>query len=252
MSSFLNHSKPLIVSMVQATTPDGVKELMDLSLSEGADAFGMQFCKLEKEHHNESTYKTLFEYAKGKPTYVTNYRLSTNKDKTDDMLGEELIGIAECGATLCDVMSDFYDRQPGEFTTDPTAIKKQKELIKLIHARGSEVLMSTHIQKFTPAERILEIALAQQERGADICKIVAGASTMSEQIENFRIIDLLREKLSIPFLFLSGGKSRLIRRIGGELGCCMYLCVAKHDALATPIQPLIKDVKLIRSLVCEE
>ena len=32
------------------------------------------------------------------------------------------------------------------------------ELIDKLHEKGAEVLMSSHIFKFTPAERILEIA----------------------------------------------------------------------------------------------
>ena len=60
---------------------------------------------------------------------------------------------------------------------------------------------------------------------------------------------MLKEKLDIPFLFLSGGECKILRRIGGELGCCMYLCVYEHDALATLQQPLLSDVKLIRDIL---
>ena len=106
--------------------------------------------------------------------------------------------------------------------------------------------MSSHVMKFTPAERVLEIAQEQQRRGADICKIVTGASNMAQQIENLRIINLLKENLKIPFLFLCGGECGILRRIGGELGSCMYLCVHEHDALATKAQPLLRDVKILR------
>ena len=106
--------------------------------------------------------------------------------------------------------------------------------------------MSSHVLKFTPAERVLEIALEHQKRGVDICKIVTGAENMAQQIENLRIITLLKEHLKIPFLFLSGGECHITRRIGGALGCCMYLCVHEHDALATPSQPLLRELKLIR------
>ena len=103
--------------------------------------------------------------------------------------------------------------------------------------------------KFTPADRVLEIALEQQRRGADICKIVTGAESAEQQIENLRIINLLKEKLNIPFLFLSAGESRILRRIGGALGCCMYLCVHEYDKLATRSQPLLCDMKVIRDLI---
>ena len=250
--TFLNFGKPLLTVMVQAETPMRIEELMKKSVPEGAEAFGMQFCRMKPEYRNAETYKRLFEKADGKPVYVTNYRHGDNKDKSDEILANELVGLAECGATLCDVMADFFDKQKGEFTTDSTAVKKQTELIDRLHNAGAEVLMSSHILEYTPAERVLEIALEQERRGADICKIVTGAKTMAEEIENLRIISMLKENLSIPFLFLSGGESRIIRRIGGEIGCCMYLCVYEHDAFSTRAQPLLSDMVKIRELFSEK
>jgi 3-dehydroquinate dehydratase len=109
--------------------------------------------------------------------------------------------------------------------------------------------MSSHVFKFTPAERVLEIALEHERRGADICKIVTGAENTEQQIENLRTINLLKENLKIPFLFLAGGECRILRRIGGSLGCCMYLCVHEYDELATKSQPLLRDMKILRELL---
>ena len=67
-------------------------------------------------------------------------------------------------------------------------------------------------------------------------------------MENLKIIHMLKENLSIPFLFLSGGESSIMRRIGGELGCCMYLGVAAHDTFSTPEQPLIKDLVALQNI----
>ena len=206
----------------------------------------MQFEQLKSEYRTKEVYKDLFAYAKDKPVYVTNYRHTSNEGKTDDMLAAELVELAGCGADLCDVMGDYFDRQPDEVAVDKTAIEKQKELIRKIHDKGAKVLMSSHVLKYIPAEKVLEIALEHQKRGADICKIVTGADTMEQQLENLKIINMLKENLKIPFLFLCGGECRILRRIGGELGCCMYLCVHEYDALATPAQPLLKQLKTIR------
>lgn len=244
--TFLSNEKPLLTCMVQADNPDRIKELMTLSLPEGAEAFGMQFCRMKPEYRKTETYQELFALAGPLPIYVTNYRDGENQGKSDDRLAAELLELAECGATLCDVMGDYFAPCEGELTMEETAIKKQMELINGLHARGAEVLMSSHVMKFTPAERVLEIAREHQRRGADICKIVTGASNMAQQIENLRIINLLKENLKIPFLFLCGGECGILRRIGGELGSCMYLCVHEHDALATKAQPLLRDVKILR------
>ena len=244
--SFFENDKALLTVMVQADNPDRIKELIDKSVPEGAEAFGMQFEQLKSEYRTKEVYKDLFAYAKDKPVYVTNYRHTSNEGKTDDMLAAELVELAGCGADLCDVMGDYFDRQPDGVAVDKTAIEKQKELIRKIHDKGAKVLMSSHVLKYIPAEKVLEIALEHQKRGADICKIVTGADTMEQQLENLKIINMLKENLKIPFLFLCGGECRILRRIGGELGCCMYLCVHEYDALATPAQPLLKQLKTIR------
>lgn len=243
--TFLKYEKSTLTTMVQAETPGRIKELIDLSLPEGAEAFGMQFEQLKREFRSPKIYKELFSHT-DKPVYVTNYRYSQNEGKSDETLADELLELADCGATLCDVMGDIFDKQPDEVAVSEDAIEKQMNLIEKLHEKGAEVLMSSHVMKFIPAERVLEIALEHQKRGADISKIVTGADTMEQQIENLKIVNLLKENLKIPFLFLSGGECHILRRIGGELGCCMYLCVQEYDNLATKAQPLLKNLKAIR------
>ena len=109
--------------------------------------------------------------------------------------------------------------------------------------------MSSHLYKFAPAERVLEIALEQKRRGADIIKIVTGAESMEQQLENLRITHLLKRELGAPFLFLSGGECSLHRRLGMKLGCCMSLCVYEHDALSTETQPLLSTMKMVRDAI---
>ena len=246
--TFLNFKRPLITAMVQGKTPDRIKYLIDRCREGGADAVGVQFEQLRPEFKTDEVIRDLLEYAGELPVYYTNYRLIENLGKSDEQLASELLKYADLGGTLCDVMGDIFDRTEGELTMNADAVKRQTELIDELHKRGAEVLMSSHVLKYTPAERVLEIALEHQRRGADICKIVTSSDDMEQQMENLRIIALLKQKLDIPFLFLTGGECRLIRRIGGEVGCCMYLCVHEYDDVATPLQPLISDVKKIREL----
>lgn len=247
--SFFNREKSLLTVMVQADNPERIKELMDKSVPEGAEAFGIQFEQMESRYRNKENYKDLFNHANDRPTYVTNYRYSKNEGKSDEQLAEELLELADCGADLCDMMGDYFDPQQGEMTYNENAEKKQMALIKELHAKGAKVLMSSHIFKFIPANEVLKIVLEHQRRGADISKIVVGAENREEELENLKIINMLKEKLDIPFLFLSSGECRILRRIGGELGCCMYLCVYEYDSFATPQQPLLKNIKLIRDTI---
>ena len=106
--------------------------------------------------------------------------------------------------------------------------------------------MSAHVLKFTPAERVLEIALEQRRRGADAVKIVTYANTPEEEAENLKTVTLLKEKLDCPFLFLCGGKCSILRRVGIHLGCGMSLCVYEHDEHTTRAQPLLAHAKAVR------
>lgn len=244
--SFLGHEKPLLTAMLQCQTPEvAIKRIRNANML-GADAYGPQIESLLPEYQNEEVYKRLFAEMQGRPSYVTNYRGANNTEKTDDELAEGMLTLAKSGATLIDVMGDLFSRHPEELTDNEEAIKKQMALIDEIHAIGGEVLMSSHILKYTPAERVLEVALEQKRRGADIIKIVTGAETMAEQIENLRICDLLKRELGAPFLFLAGGECSILRRLGIKLGCCMCLCVYEHDAFSTPTQPLLSNMKTIR------
>ena len=189
--TFLNSDKAILTAMVQADNPDRVMELMHGADIKGAEAFGMQFEQMKQEYRKPETYKKLFSY-KDKPVYVTNYRSFLNKGKSDEVLAEELLELADYGATLCDVMGDCFDKRPDELAKDEKAICKQMELIKKLHKKGTEVLMSSHIMQFTDPKRVLEIAKEHQRRGADISKIVVSADTMQQQITNLEIIDLLK------------------------------------------------------------
>lgn len=247
--SFLNHSNPLLTVMLQCETPEVVISRIRNANCLGAEAYGLQVESLKPEYHNLATYKRIFEEMKNRPCYVTNYRMANNSGKTDEDLAEGLLELADCGATLVDVMGDMFCKHPEELTDNAEAIQKQMKLIDTIHQKGAEVLMSSHLYKYAPAERVLEIALEQKRRGADIIKIVTAANNMEQQIENLRITDLLKRELGAPFLFLSGGECTLHRRLGMKLGCCMVLCVYEHDSLSTPAQPLLSTMKLVRDSI---
>ncbi len=244
--TFLNHEKPILTAMLQYTTYDLTVGAIRNGLANGAEAFGLQIEDLLDEYKNIDTFKALLGEMKDKPVYVTNYRTRTNEGKSDEVLAEEMLRFAQNGATLCDVMGDIFCKHPEELTDNPEAIEKQIKYIEKLHEKGAEVLMSSHVLKFTPAKRVLEIAFEQKRRGADIIKIVTGAKTMEEQIENLRITNLLKKELGAPFLFLSADECSIHRRLGMKLGCAMCLCVYEHYIGSTPTQPLLRIAKTIR------
>ena len=246
--SFLNKSEPLIMEMIQVKTPAQAKIRIQNAIADGATAIGFQMHCLETQYRDEETIKDIFSVCSGTPIYFTNYRQVFNQGMSDEELAEGLLFGLSCGATLVDVMGDAFFPSPDELATDKTAIEKQMRLIDEIHARGGEVLMSSHMVGFRPAERVLEIALEQERRGADIVKIVTGANTELEEIENLKTCTLLKKELKVPFLFLSGGtNSKLHRLIGPALGVNMWLCFREYDEFTYPGPPLLSNVLKIKS-----
>ena len=243
--TFKNHERPLFTVMLQQKTPEEMIDVMQKSIQLGADAFGIQFESLDEKYRNPEVYKKLFAAAGGLPTYVTNYRHRSNEGKTDDQLADELVELVECGATLADIMGDMFCPHPEEMTDNAQAIEKQKALVEKIHKAGGEVLMSSHVLKYIPAERVIEIAKAQEERGVDIVKIVTGAENDIQQGENLKIAAMLKNELNIPYLYLAGGNCRVLRRVGPMLGVCMWLCVYEHHEFSTKMQPTLKKAKAI-------
>lgn len=243
---FLNQDKPMLTVMLECSTPEMAIGRIRNANCLGAEAYGLQVESLRPEYHTPEVYRRLFDEMQGRPSYVTYYGFKENEGKTYEELAEGMLVLAECGATLCDVMGDMFCAHPEQMTDNPDAIRRQMEYIDKLHDIGAQVIMSSHLEKYTPAERILEIAREQKRRGADIIKIVTVSDNMEQQIENLKIIDLLKCELGAPFLFLSGGECTLHRRLGMMLGCCMSLCVYEHDAYSHPVQPLLSTMKTIR------
>ncbi len=229
--SFLNYDKPLLTVMIKQTqNPDNIKAEMQRAHAAGAEAFGIQLESLPREYHTPEILKQIFADAKDKPVYATNYKLSQNADMSYEEIADELVKYAEYGATLCDLTGDMFCKDEDELTYDEEAIKKQMELVDRLHKEGAEVLMSSHVNKYISASRVLQIAREHKKRGADISKIVVHGNTMEEQIQNLQITNILKEELGIPFLFLSGGDCCLIhRKMGIMLGCCMSLCICDEN-----------------------
>ena len=257
--TFLTYEQPLLTLLFSGKTPAEVAGKVTRAIREGAEGFCLQTCQLEAQYRNREDYRKIFSAMENRPVYVTNYRHGVNETASDQTIAEGLVELAESGATLCDVMGDLFGPQPGELTVNPEAVQKQKQLIRRIHQAGAEVIMSSHVLVFTPAERVLEIALAQQERGAyggagfivgvvQVFEIGAQVADAHDDVrlQNLRITNLLKKELKTPFLFLSGGECQLHRRIGPMLGCCMYLCSLDDEEEPKPVQPMLRKIKAIR------
>lgn len=246
-ASFLNHEKALLCAMVQCTTVEECICKIKASLAEGANAFGVQLCKLKRELRTRENLTKIFEACEGNPIYVTSYRHSENEGFTDEECIEVLLLALECGATILDVMGDMFDRGAKyELTENPEAVKKQKELIEKIHSLGGEVLMSSHTNNNLTVEETLHIAKCHEERGVDVIKIVNKSDAIEDLPKSFETIIELNKATDKNFLYLEGGPTqKLVRNLGPQLGVCMYLTCQHYGPVDTYAQPKLTRLKKV-------
>ncbi len=232
--------------MIQARTPARALELINQGLKNNTDAFGWQLEQLEVCYHTEDVFRTVLAAMGDHSCYVTNYRDHLNEGRDAHILADELVLAAQCGAKRIDVMGDMFCPTQHQMTEDPYAVAEQKVLIDRIHAAGAQALISSHTYCFLPMHEVLHIAQLQLAHGADIVKIVTAANNEAELLHNFEITTKLKQTLSNEFLFLCvGSMCHTHRRLAPLMAGGMFLCVAEHDKLATPAQPLLTDARIL-------
>ena len=246
MSLFLDHSKPIITTMLK---PNNTKDLVrdiEAALKEGTDAFCLEIELMKSECRTATDFKDIFGAMDGKPAYITDYRrLNINDtEQSDEELTEEMLfafSMAD-NVKLFDIRGDLFDPSFDEITYNEKAIEKQIALAKEVHRLGGEVLMSSHPLRFMPYEDVLKIAKAQAERGVDIVKIVTLAESEKELDENIKTTLRLKEDLDKQFLFLCGGSHcRKHRLLGPILSNSLFLSVQR--GIDGGPQPQMDDAK---------
>jgi len=244
---FFDNRKPSLVAMVSGdNTRDVIAEVTN-SLYAGADAFGIQLCRLKEEFRTEEELKKMFGACQGKPIYVTSYRTGQSAGYTYKQCVELLVRAYGCGATLLDIPADFYCPTRNGTTFDEEAVRRQKETVEMLHGLGADVLMSAHHADLLSEDEIIRHAFAQAERGADVVKLVTMCNTEEDVIFNLSIVGRLKRELGKPFLYLANGAyGRLIRQLSPTFGASMYLCVEHYTPDSTKAQTHLASTKLLR------
>ncbi len=239
--TFLNQSKPVVTGIFAGQTPQELIAEARFAEFEGADGIAVELCDLKPEFRNAESLKPVIDSV-NLPFMFVFYRNDRQQNLDDDARQEVLLAAVDAGASIIDVMGDLYDPSPLELTHNPAAIDKQKRLIDKIHARGADVVMSSHMST-TPrtAEQVLEHLLEQKSRGADLLKIVTAVNTPEELAEAFRTTLLLKQELNSPFVHLCNGKfARPHRFMGPALGVSVFFAVPRYEPRYGMGQPSVR------------
>jgi len=216
------------------------------AIYDGADAFLMDFTKLEDEFRNVDSLRRIIDYCEDKPLIMMCYRRHFRPDMTDERIAENLLMSVEAGASMVDIMGDLFHPSPLQLTYDEESIEKQKALVEQVHQGGAEVLMSSHTWVPMTPEHTLEHARALASRGADMIKIACAATNEAEVRETFNATMMLKEKLEVPFLHVCMVQyGKLHRVIAPMMGSSMALCVQQYNGIGMFDQVLLRSTKAV-------
>lgn len=245
--SFLNKPFPVITGIFAGQTPAELIAEARCAEFEGAGGVAVDLADLKPEHRNYDALKNVID-AVDLPFMFYFYRNDKWGNSDDETRQELLLAAADAGAAMIDVMGDLYDPSPREITLNPVAIDKQKALIDKIHAKGSQVVISSHMPaEFRTCEQVLEHMLEVQSRGADVVKIVTGVNTPEELAEALKTTITLKRELKVPFIHVCGGKyNRPHRLMGPSLGVSICFAVPRYEPRYGMHQPTVRAMKAVQ------
>ena len=241
-------SRPLISALFDRTTVDEyIASCVQASL-DGADGMAISLGSLKPEFRTREHLEKIFSCVP-RPFYVFFYRNDRwipENNQNEDARQKVLLTAADAGAAMIDVMGDLYDPSPMEITRKPAAVRRQKALIKKIHDKGAEVVISSHMPLFRTYEETLDHLQSLAARGADLVKIVTSVDTPEELADALRTTILLKKTMKTPFIHLCNGKyAKFHRLMCPSLGTAMSFATAGYPLSPVPNQPRIQDLKTV-------
>ena len=254
--------QPFTCTIITEKTPADCIRTIKLSDFDGTEAYQMHLMMLEKQYLNEDDLKKIYQ-STIKPILVSHYRWDYTKhiDMDEDKRIRLLVKCFKGGASGIDLEADAFAPVPGppewtdearkytldpnskprEFTMSPEAVARQKEVIHEIHQLGGEVLMSAHTRVRLPVEQCVSMALALEERGADIVKVVRTDTCFEDLFDTFRATLAIKKVLKVPFIMGSHGQhSKIGRVVCPMLGSMLAWCTQPISPEGYPLQPPIK------------
>jgi len=263
---FSRLKQPFICTVL---TDSNLKEsirTIKLSDYDGSDAYEIHLMMMEDRFLNEKDLKAIFQ-STIKPILTSYYRWDYEKhlDVDEEKRIQLLIDTVRWGASGIDLEADAFDPSPGpkewteesrrytlargskprDWTTNPKAIKRQKEVIDEVHRLGGDVLMSAHTRVHLSVEQAVSMAKEIESRGADIAKVVSADFSFEDLLDTMRSTIEIKKILKIPFIMMSHGEhSKIGRVVCPMLGSMLAFCIQPVTPAGFPLQPPIRVQKL--------
>ncbi len=262
---FTEIPQPFICTILSDSNPTDSIRSIRLSDYDGTDAYEMNLMMLRKEFLNEKDLRYVFQ-STVKPIIVCHYQWDYEAplDMGEEERFELLLNTVRWGASGIDLEADAYDpssgppewseearaysldrsSKPRDWTTDPAAIQRQREIIEEVHRLGGEVLMCAHTRVHLSVEEAVSMAKEMEARGADIAKVVSVNTNYEDLLDSMRATLEIKNALGIPFIMMSHGEhSKIGRVVCPILGSMLAFCTQPLSPGGYPLQPPISAMK---------
>lgn len=267
--SFVNVPSPALAGVIrERTVRDCIAEIRNCEYH-GADVIDLHLSCMNPECRSVEALQSIVD-ACSKPILALHYR--QNYDHEIEEIDEEervaaLLTAVDAGVAAIDMQGYTFDLEskshfrkefaecgysfvkndPKEIVVDPCIIEKQMALIEEVHARGAEVLLSTHPGVVMNTEQVVDLALFLEKRKPDIIKIITGCNNEDELAESFKTMVTLKKEVKTPVHFHCGGKAgKLSRIVNPMLGAHLCFCIDRYSASSNFEQ---LDLQTARSVV---
>jgi len=247
---FVTGGGSLIAGIMAGQTPQELIAEARNARSDGAQGIAIDLSDLRPEFRNRDSLARVIGSV-DLPFLFFFYRDDKQQGLDDDARQVLLLDAADAGAAMIDVMGDLYDQSPMDITHSPVAIAKQVQLIDRIHAKGAQVVISSHLDCPRNTAQVSEHLRALAERGSDVVKIVTTVNSEDELAEAMRTTMALKRTLGMPFIHLCSGRfSTPHRFLCQSLGTAISFAVHRYEPRYSMPQPRIQTLRAVRDRLC--
>ena len=255
---------PALAGVVRERTKAAAIAEINNCLYDGADMIDLHISCLE-----DNSPEALREImnASRLPVLALHYNISADQGLTN--IGEEervrqLLAAVDAGAAGIDMQGytfhapskssfcgnnaySFTNGHPKEVVTDPEIIVRQCDLIRQVHDKGAQVLLSCHPGIAMNCTQVVDLALFLEQRCPDIIKIVTRADSDDDLAECFTTMLTLKREVKTPVSFHASGRAGMLSRIiNPALGGQIVFCVDRYSPASTMEQ---LDLRTARSII---
>lgn len=238
-----NPNAPKIVCDISEHSVASVISTMRTALAHGADAFHLNVSRID--------YRSLDDVAEvfqriSVPIFTSNRRAGFSpvygdsqfepRNESDDERMSIQLRCLTMGSVGIDMEMDTFHRQDdpvtleqekkagldpergasfgkvGEVSFDPSAVAKQRDILKEVKKAGCFSILSSHTARPVSAKEACLLAQAAADRGADFFKLVVRTRSEDDQDEVVRAALELRRTASLPFVIMPMGQKTLATR----------------------------------------